>query len=102
MLGLVSQVQAGWGSSSSGGDVTVYGNLFENDWLTSSNYLSFHVEGCAWGYVEDSEEAGCLEDESEEGTTNWYMMANCRRPQVAFSVYAGSSCSSSSFAGSVS
>eukprot|EP00980_Cylindrotheca_fusiformis_P003180 scaffold721_cov131-Cylindrotheca_fusiformis.AAC.70 len=81
LLSLTSQVQA-WGSSENtiSGE-SLYGNTFDNDWLNSGSALSFQVEGCAWGYVEDSEESGCLEDESEEGTTNWYMMASCRRPQ---------------------
>ena len=95
-----SPVQA-WGSSHQSTEELVYGNRFDNDWLNGGSTLSFHVDGCAWGYTYDSEEAGCLEDESEEGTTNWYMMANCRRPQVAFSVYKGNSCSSGNFVGSV-
>lgn len=97
---LSMQVQA-WGNSNSGGDDSVFGNTFVRDWLSDSKSLSFKVDGCVWGYVDDSEEVGCLEDESEDGTTNWYMMANCRRPQVAFSVYASNSgstsCSSSNF-----
>jgi hypothetical protein len=105
---LAIQVQA-WGSSSSTNseaDESVYGNTFVRDWLYDSKSLSFKVTGCVWGYVDDSEEFGCLEDESEDGTTNWYMMANCRRPQVAFSVYASSgsstSCNSNNFVESVS
>ena len=48
----VTEIQA-WGSSSSGTqDQSLYGNTFENDWLYDSS-LSFRVEGCAWGYVED-------------------------------------------------
>lgn len=96
-----SPVQA-WGSNNHvTSELSNYGNKFDNDWMNSGSTLSFQVEGCAWGYVYDSEESGCLEDESEEGTTNWYMMANCRRPQVAFSVFEGSSCSSGNFVGSV-
>jgi hypothetical protein len=96
-----------WGSSSnSGSDESVYGNTFLRDWLYDSKSLSFKVDGCVWGFVEDSEDFGCLEDESEDGTTNWYMMANCRRPQVAYSVYASSgsstSCNNNNFVGSVS
>jgi hypothetical protein len=98
---LFSQVGA-WGSSSSEIDYSVYGNGFTRDWLYDGSTLSFQVLGCVWGMVEDSEEAGCLEDESEDGTYNWYMMANCRRPQVAYSVYAGSGCNSGYFVGSVS
>eukprot|EP00339_Tiarina_fusa_P026722 CAMPEP_0117026756 /NCGR_PEP_ID=MMETSP0472-20121206/19639_1 /TAXON_ID=693140 ORGANISM="Tiarina fusus, Strain LIS" /NCGR_SAMPLE_ID=MMETSP0472 /ASSEMBLY_ACC=CAM_ASM_000603 /LENGTH=338 /DNA_ID=CAMNT_0004733849 /DNA_START=278 /DNA_END=1294 /DNA_ORIENTATION=+ len=94
-----------WGGSSNGEfEEGIYGNTFTRDWLYESKSLSFKVEGCAWGYVEDSEEVGCLEDESEDGTTNWYMMANCRRPQVVFSVYASdsssTSCNSNNFVGS--
>ena len=98
----IQEAQAGWGSDGGEMDETYFGNTFTRSWLYESSKLSFQVEGCAWGYVEDSEEVGCLEDESEDGTTNWYMMANCRRPQVAFSVYDGGSCSSSNFVGSVS
>ena len=96
----------GWGSSSSKSDSQLdqvyFGNKFSQDWLYSSSKLSFKIEGCVWGNVADSEEVGCLEDESEEGTTNWYMMANCHRPQVAFSVYSSGSCNSGNFEGSVS
>lgn len=102
----VQQVQAWGGNGANSGefDEMYFGNTFTRDWLYDSKYLSFQVEGCAWGVVADSEEVGCLEDESEDGTTNWYMMANCRRPQVIYSVYAGSSsgCSSGNFVGSVS
>ena len=97
-----------WGSSSSNSGETVYslyGNGFTRDWLYDSSSIAFKVEGCAWGLVEDSEEVGCLQDESEDGTTNWYMMANCRRPQVIYSVYASSSgsasCNDNNFVGSV-
>jgi hypothetical protein len=106
MVQLCGQVQAGWGNGNSNGDTdySIYGNSGTRDWLYDGSTLSFQVLGCVWGVVYDSEEAGCLEDESEDGTYNWYMMANCRRPQVAYSVYSsgGSSCSSSTFVGSVS
>ena len=99
---LCSQVSA-WGNSNSGEiDYSIYGNGFTYDWLYDGSTLSFQVLGCVWGMVEDSEEAGCLEDESEDGTYNWYMMANCRRPQVAYAVYSSSGCSSGNFVGSVS
>jgi hypothetical protein len=50
---------------------------------------------------------GCMQDSSEDGTTYWYMMANCRRAQVAYSLYASSSaggtkCKNSNFKESVS
>jgi hypothetical protein len=103
---LAAKVQA-WGSNgNSEADESIYGNTFTRDWLYDSSSISFKAEGCVWGYVEDSENFGCLEDESEDGTTNWYMMANCKRPQVAYSVYASSSsstsCNSNNFVGSVS
>lgn len=101
----VDRVSA-WGSSNTQTDDTVYGNTFVRDWLYNSKSISVKVEGCAWGYVEDSDEVGCLEDGSDDGTTNWYMMANCRRPQVVFSVYASSTsgsanCNNNNFVGSV-
>jgi len=99
----IQLVQA-WGNSGGEFSYSTYGNGYTRDWLYDGSALSFEVLGCVWGMVEDSEEAGCLEDESEDGTYNWYMMANCRRPQVAYSVYASSSgsssCSSSDFVGS--
>jgi len=105
MVQLCGQVQAGWGSNSNNeGSYSIYGNSGTRDWLYDGSTLSFEVLGCVWGVVYDSEEAGCLEDESEDGTYNWYMMANCRRPQVAYSVYASdsgsSTCSSNTFVGS--
>ena len=99
---LCGQVKA-WGKSKNyNSEYSIYGNAASRDWLYDGSALSIQVLGCVWGVVYDSEEEGCLEDESEDGTYNWYMMANCRRPQVAYSVYSGSSCSSSSFIGSVS
>jgi hypothetical protein len=98
---LCPQTSASWGSGSSSVDYSLYGNSFTRDWLYDGSTLSFQVLGCVWGMVEDSEEAGCLEDESEDGTYNWYMMANCRRPQVAYSVFASSGCNSNYFVGSV-
>lgn len=106
MVQFCGQVQASWGSSNGNSDTqySQYGNFGSRDWLYDGSTLSLQVLGCVWGVVYDSEEAGCLEDESEDGTYNWYMMANCRRPQVAFSVYSttsgSSGCSSSSFVGS--
>jgi hypothetical protein len=108
LLALFSAVPVhGWGSSSKNNngnqlDQVYFGNKFAQDWLYSSNKLSFKIDGCVWGNVADSENVGCLEDESDEGTTNWYMMANCKRPQVAFSVYSAGNCNSGNFEGSVS
>jgi len=92
-------VAGGWGNGNSDNEVVEsnYGNVFAQDWLYSDSGLSMKVEGCVWADVEDNEEVGCLQDESEDGTTNWYMMANCKRPQVVFSVYSNSGCNSGNF-----
>lgn len=111
LLSILAFPVDGWGyggNSNSGSalDALYYGNTFTQDWLYDSKSIAIKVEGCVWGYVADSEEVGCLQDDSEDGLTNWYMMANCRRPQVAYSVYASSSsstsCNSANFKGSVS
>lgn len=94
---LISQSKANWMSSSSNsGDMSVFGNSLGRDWLYNSKAISIQLEGCVWGYVSDNEDAGCMEDESEDGTTYWYQMANCRRAQAAFTMYASSSSSSAS------
>lgn len=100
LVQLCGQAQA-WGGSDSS-QYSIYGNAAQRDWLYDGSTLSMQVLGCVWGIVDDSEEAGCLQDDSEDGTYNWYMMANCRRPQVAYAVYSGGSCSNSNFIGSVS
>lgn len=47
---------------------------------------------------------GCREDESGDGTQYWYQMANCRRANVAYALYDGSSgrCSKNTFLENVS
>lgn len=47
---------------------------------------------------------GCRQDESEDGTTYWYQMANCRRANVAYTLYDGSNgrCSKNTFLQNVS
>ena len=75
---------------------TAYGMSMQRDWLYESGSVNLKYEGCVWGYVNDRENMGCMEDESEDGTTYWYMMANCRRAQVAYSLYASSSGSGTS------
>jgi len=90
----------GWGSSSSDVDYSGFSDSFSRDWLSDGSYVSLKLEGCVWGYVYDNEEAGCIEDSSEDGTTSWYMMSNCRRAQAAFSLYGSSSagnCKSGNF-----
>lgn len=85
-----------WGSSSSSTNYGVYGNALDRDWLYNAKGISIKVEGCLWSYWQDKdeEESGCLEESSEDGTTYWYMMSNCRRAQVVWSVYASDSSSS--------
>jgi hypothetical protein len=91
--------------SSTETDLANYGNTLNRDWLCDSASVSFQVDGCVWGYVSDNEDAGCMEDKSSDGTTYWYQMANCRRAQVAYSMYGSSSstttCSSTNFKESV-
>lgn len=102
LLSPISVVSA-WGNSNEE-DVGIFGNALNRDWLDNSKAISIQLEGCLWGYVDDNEDAGCMEDGSEDGTTYWYQMANCRRAQAVFSLYAGNSasCSSSNFKESVS
>lgn len=81
-----------------------YAQSSADSWLGSSS-LGIKVKGCAWSYVnnndKDENDYNCMENESEDGTTYWYMMANCRRANVVYDVYASSSgsasCSSSNF-----
>jgi len=90
-----------WGNSNSDGlDYTKYSDSYSRSWLSDGSYISLKLNGCAYGYVYDNEEVGCLEDSSEDGATSWYMMSNCRRAQAAFSLYSSSSsgdCSSGNF-----
>ena len=76
------------------------------DWINSATNIAMKVEGCVWSTSDDNEDLGCMEDESQDGTTYWYQMAMCRRAQVAYSVYAStsgsSSCSNGNFVGTVS
>ena len=94
VLSLLVVHAAAWGSSSSESDASVYGNALARDWLYDGSTVSMKLEGCMWGVVEDNEDAGCLEDSSEDGTTYWYQMANCRRAQAVYSLYTGGNCGS--------
>lgn len=97
-----------WGSSSSSstsGTAKFYANERSN-WMFGANNIAMKVEGCVWATTDDNEDLGCMNDASGDGTTYWYQMAMCRRAQVAYSVYAttsgSSSCSSGNFKGTVS
>lgn len=99
-------VSAAWGGSDEDSDSTMFGNSMSRDWLSSSSSIAMQFEGCSWGYVASNDDAGCMEQSSQDGTTYWYQMANCRRAQAVFSLYATSSgsasCSKSTFKESVS
>ena len=94
LLSFVQVVMASWGGSDEV-DTTIFGNSLARDWMTDSSSVSIQLEGCAWGYVADNEDAECMENGSQDGTTYWYQMANCRRAQAVFSVYGSSSGSAS-------
>lgn len=90
----------GQGDTKSDADISIFGEALTRDWLYSSSSISIKYEGCVVGYSFDNEDAGCPENESEDGTTYWYMMANCMRPQATYSLYASDSssgCSSTTF-----
>lgn len=101
LLSQLLQVSTAKSSSSSQIDPTVFGMNLQRDWLTgSAGSIAMKYEGCVWSYAGDRENMGCMADESGDGTTYWYMMANCRRAQVAYSVYSSygsTSCSSKDF-----
>lgn len=98
LLSSVIARTAAWGSSSSSVDYGLYGNSLERSWMYDAKGISIKVEGCLWAYWQDKDEdeSGCLEESSEDGTTYWYQMSNCRRAQVVWSVYASDSSSSPS------
>lgn len=90
------------GSSSGGFDSSIFGNALDRDWVYNSAGINIQVEGCLWAYWQsggddnNNDESGCLDQSSEDGTTYWYQMSNCRRAQVVFSLYASDSSSSPS------
>ena len=89
-----ADVAFGWGrsgNSDSSSTLSKYGMNFNRGWLSDSSSVAIEIDGCVWGTVADREDMLCMEDESEDGTTMWYQMANCRRAQVAYSVYSTSS-----------
>jgi hypothetical protein len=110
---LVAQARA-WGSSSSSGsdvsesDIALFGNSLGRDWMSGSTAMAIKLEGCMWGFVSsDDQNSGCLARSSSDGTTYWYQMANCRRAQAVYSIYASESssninCNSNTFKETVS
>ncbi len=71
-------------------DYSMYGMSMQRDWMYESKTISIKFLGCVWGYVDadNGENMGCMPNDSEDGTTSWYQMANCRRAQVAYGMYA--------------
>ena len=105
LLPIVPALAFSWGGSSSETDFTNYADSFSRDWVYDGASISLKLEGCIMGYAYDSEEAGCMEKSSQDGTSSWYMMSNCRRAQAGFSIYASGSsgnCNSGNFKESVS
>ncbi|KAL7497012.1 hypothetical protein ACHAWT_005133 [Skeletonema menzelii] len=95
LIGTVAATQltqaAAWGNNKSGqaGDDMFYSNSL-NEW-SQSNHIAMEVVGCSFADSDYSEDVGCRGDDSGDGTQYWYQMANCKRAQVAYNVYASSS-----------
>lgn len=95
LIGSVTAAQltraAAWGSNNNNnaGESVYYSNNL-NEWDDAS-HIAMEVVGCSFADTDYSEDVGCREDESGDGTQFWYQMANCKRAQVAYSVYASSS-----------
>lgn len=72
--------------------------------LIQAHLILNFPSGCRWSYVIRTGDEGCREDESGDGTQYWYQMANCRRANVAYALYDGSSgrCSKNTFLENVS
>lgn len=68
-------------------DMGIFESSRRSVWLYSSLALSIEYHGCTWSYTASTDDAGCLEASSEDGTTSWYLMSNCRRTQAVYSVY---------------
>ena len=77
-------------SSGSQTDYSIYGMSMQRDWMYDSKTISIKFLGCVMGFVDsdNGENMGCMPQDSEDGTSSWYQMANCRRAQVAYGMYA--------------
>lgn len=83
-----------WNSNNddSESEASMYGNSLSRDWMYSSSAMALKLEGCMWSFISsDDEDSACLQHSSQDGTTYWYQMANCRRAQAVYSIYASSS-----------
>lgn len=99
LLCLRPKFNLAWGGGdddSESQQTAIFGNGLNRDWLYNSNAISIRLEGCVWGYASDHDNADCMENGSSDGTTYWYQMANCRRAQAVYRMYASSSGNSAS------
>jgi len=80
-------------------DYSMYGMSMQRDWMSASSKISIKNLGCVWGYVDsdNGENMGCMPNDSGDGTTSWYQMANCKRAQVAYGMYSSNSCNNRNF-----
>jgi hypothetical protein len=93
MIAIVNVPKGAQGrNSNSYYDNSAYGMSMQRDWMYDSGSINMKYEGCVWGLVDQSNEnLACMEGESGDGTVYWYQMAECRRAQVAYSLYTSSS-----------
>eukprot|EP00588_Corethron_pennatum_P014031 CAMPEP_0194279366 /NCGR_PEP_ID=MMETSP0169-20130528/13884_1 /TAXON_ID=218684 /ORGANISM="Corethron pennatum, Strain L29A3" /LENGTH=361 /DNA_ID=CAMNT_0039023777 /DNA_START=426 /DNA_END=1511 /DNA_ORIENTATION=+ len=88
-------------------DMSLYSQSSYQDWLYTYGSLEIVYHGCVWSEVYgsnggdnkdggDEDGSGCLANSSEDGTYYWYQMANCKRANVAYSVYGTESSSNGS------
>lgn len=68
-------------------DGGMFSSSRKNKWMYSSTAMAIEYHGCAWTYSDNTDDAGCLGADSEDGVTSWYLMSNCRRTQAVYSVY---------------
>lgn len=85
-------------------DRGIFSSSRKKKWLYSSTAMAIEYHGCAWTYADNTDDAGCLEADSEDGLTSWYLMSNCRRTQAVYSVYSvedstSISCSKNTYVG---
>jgi len=88
----------GWNSNKNV-DENLYTQGGAIGWQSSFSSMSITIQGCVYGQVNNLQDLNCLEKGSQDGTYSWYQMVNCRRAQVAFSVYASNSGSTKCYSG---
>jgi len=82
-----------WSSSSSNYqyDPTLYSHGGYVGWADSYTTMKMSIHGCVYSQVDNLEDLSCMEKSSDDGTYYWYQMVNCRRAQVAYTIYASDS-----------